>query len=86
MLNFTTSGGIYRPELQKGFFGSLHAFWNGAGFVEGACSLLYFDGGAAFAGRVASRSGTGYDDRIAALAFEFSRTRFICNRELHINA
>ncbi|MEV3861191.1 hypothetical protein AB0J38_43650 [Streptomyces sp. NPDC050095] len=43
MLNFTSSGGIFRPELQNGFFGSLHAFWNGAGFVEGARSLLYFD-------------------------------------------
>ncbi|QNS07844.1 hypothetical protein IAG42_32385 [Streptomyces xanthii] len=42
MLNFTSSGGIFRPELQNGFFGSLHAFWNGAGFVEGARSLLYF--------------------------------------------
>ncbi|MFX0577991.1 hypothetical protein [Nocardia nepalensis] len=54
MLNFTTSGGIYRPELQNGFFGSLHAFWNGAGFVEGARSLLYFDGGADFPSRIAS--------------------------------
>ncbi|MFC9897919.1 hypothetical protein ACFVMC_29870 [Nocardia sp. NPDC127579] len=54
MLNFTTSGGIYRPELQNGFFGALHSFWNGAGFVEGARSLLYFDGGAGFGGRVAS--------------------------------
>ncbi|MGK9463551.1 hypothetical protein ACSLFT_26530 [Streptomyces sp. G6] len=44
MLNFTTSGGLFRPELQNGFFGTLHAFWNGAGFVEGARSLLYFDG------------------------------------------
>ncbi|KUN19821.1 hypothetical protein AQJ23_35835 [Streptomyces antibioticus] len=43
MLNFTSSGGLYRPELQNGFFGTLHAFWNGAGFVEGARSLLYFD-------------------------------------------
>ncbi|MFJ4715825.1 hypothetical protein [Streptomyces sp. NPDC088785] len=42
MLNFTSSGGIFRPELQNGFFGSLHAFWNGAGFVEGARSLVYF--------------------------------------------
>ncbi|WP_433761903.1 hypothetical protein [Nocardia sp. CA-135398] len=57
MLNFTTSGGIYRPELQNGFFGSLHAFWNGAGFVEGARSLLYFDGAAGFAGRIASLFG-----------------------------
>ncbi|MFJ3584541.1 hypothetical protein ACIPPS_20265 [Streptomyces sp. NPDC090127] len=44
MLNFTSSGGIYRPELQPGFFGSLHAFWNGAGFVEGVRSHVYFDG------------------------------------------
>lgn len=35
MLNFTSSGGIFRPELQPGFFGALHSFWNGAGFVEG---------------------------------------------------
>ncbi|MEV4432598.1 hypothetical protein [Streptomyces sp. NPDC049555] len=57
MLNFTTSGGVFRPELQNGFFGSLHAFWNGAGFVEGARSLLYFDGGAGFDGRVLSLFG-----------------------------
>ncbi|WP_225827445.1 hypothetical protein [Streptomyces naphthomycinicus] len=42
MLNFTSSGGLFRPELQNGFFGTLHAFWNGAGFVEGTRSLLYF--------------------------------------------
>ncbi|MFD5074913.1 hypothetical protein [Streptomyces sp. NPDC058371] len=42
MLNFTSSGGLFRPELQGGFFGTLHAFWNGAGFVEGVRSLLYF--------------------------------------------
>ncbi|QMU76069.1 hypothetical protein GXW83_10305 [Streptacidiphilus sp. PB12-B1b] len=44
MLNFTSSGGIFRPELQNGFFGGLHAFWNGAGFVEGARDLVYFGG------------------------------------------
>ncbi|MHC0429277.1 hypothetical protein ACX6XY_03685 [Streptomyces sp. O3] len=44
MLNFTSSGGLFRPELQNGFYGSLHAFWNGAGFVEGVRSHLYFDG------------------------------------------
>ncbi|MEU6944053.1 hypothetical protein ABZ957_02240 [Streptomyces sp. NPDC046316] len=44
MLNFTSSGGIYRPELQPGFFGALHTFWNGAGFVEGVRSHVYFDG------------------------------------------
>ncbi|MBF6450685.1 ABC transporter permease [Nocardia elegans] len=54
MLNFTTSGGIYRPELQNGFFGALHSFWNGAGFVEGARSLLYFDGNGGLGGRIAS--------------------------------
>ncbi|MEV7320762.1 hypothetical protein [Streptomyces sp. NPDC093970] len=42
MLNFTSSGGLFRPDLQNGFFGTLHAFWNGAGFVEGLRSLLYF--------------------------------------------
>ena len=42
MLNFTSSGGIYRPEMQNGFFGGLHAFWNGAGFVEGSRDLVYF--------------------------------------------
>ncbi|MEU9861732.1 hypothetical protein AB0D99_12710 [Streptomyces sp. NPDC047971] len=44
MLNFTSSGGIYRPELQPGLFAALHAFWNGAGFVEGVRSHVYFDG------------------------------------------
>lgn len=43
MLNFTSSGGLFRPELQNGFFGALHSFWNGAGFVEGVRGLLYFD-------------------------------------------
>ncbi|MEU8510634.1 hypothetical protein AB0C76_03445 [Kitasatospora sp. NPDC048722] len=52
MLNFTTSGGIYRPELQNGFFGTLHGFWTGAGFLEGARSILYFDGGAGLGGHV----------------------------------
>ncbi|MFJ1609016.1 hypothetical protein ACIOHS_37545 [Streptomyces sp. NPDC088253] len=53
MLNFTTSGGIFEPELQGGFFGALHAFWDGAGFVEGARSLLYFDS-AKLGGRILS--------------------------------
>ncbi|MEU2061190.1 hypothetical protein [Streptomyces sp. NPDC013455] len=42
MLNFTSSGGLFQPELQNAFFGALHGFWNGAGFVEGVRSLLYF--------------------------------------------
>ncbi|WP_369182454.1 hypothetical protein [Streptomyces sp. Y1] len=54
MLNFTSSGGIYRPELQNGFFGTLHGFWTGAGFQEGARSILYFDGGAGLGGHVAT--------------------------------
>ncbi|MFD4629229.1 hypothetical protein ACFVYR_04910 [Streptomyces sp. NPDC058284] len=56
MLNFTTSGGLFRPELQNGFFGSLHAFWNGAGFVEGIRSHLYF-GGHELAGHVWTLAG-----------------------------
>lgn len=52
MLTFTSSGGVYRPELQSGFFGGLHSFWAGAGFLEGARSLLYFDGGAGFGGHL----------------------------------
>ncbi|MEU9076051.1 hypothetical protein [Kitasatospora sp. NPDC048538] len=52
MLNFTTSGGIYRPELQNAFFGALHGFWTGAGFLEGARDILYFDGGAGLGGHV----------------------------------
>ncbi|MFE9249705.1 hypothetical protein [Streptomyces sp. NPDC007088] len=43
MLNFTSSGGLFRPELLNGFFGALHSFWNGAGFVEGVRGLVYFD-------------------------------------------
>ncbi|MGW2373075.1 hypothetical protein [Kitasatospora sp. NPDC001683] len=52
MLNFTSSGGVYRPELQNGFFGTLHGFWTGAGYLEGARSILYFDGGAGLGGHV----------------------------------
>ncbi|MEU3369933.1 hypothetical protein ABZ734_05455 [Streptomyces sp. NPDC006660] len=44
MLNFTSSGGLFRPELQNGFFGGLHAFWNGAGLLEGIRDLVYFGG------------------------------------------
>ncbi|MGY0057402.1 hypothetical protein ACWY4P_12675 [Streptomyces sp. LZ34] len=53
MLNFTTCGGIFEPELQNGFFGALHSFWNGPDFVEGARSLLYFDS-AGLGGRMLS--------------------------------
>ncbi|MFF9480413.1 ABC transporter permease [Streptomyces sp. NPDC014733] len=51
MLNFTSSGGIFRPEMQNGFFAALHSFWNGAGFVEGTRSHVYF-GGHGLAGHV----------------------------------
>lgn len=49
MLNFTSSGGVFRPELQDGFFSSLHSFWIGSGFVEGSRSMIYFHGRAGFA-------------------------------------
>ncbi|WP_215909837.1 ABC-2 transporter permease [Streptacidiphilus fuscans] len=48
MLNFTSSGGVFRPDLQNGFFGSLHSFWIGSGFVEGTRSMIYFDGRGGF--------------------------------------
>ncbi|AUG75046.1 membrane protein [Kitasatospora sp. MMS16-BH015] len=54
MLNFTSSGGIYRPDLQPGLFGALHQVWNGAGFLEATRSVLYFDGAAGLAGRLVS--------------------------------
>ncbi|MYT32548.1 ABC transporter permease [Streptomyces sp. SID8354] len=44
MLNFTSAGGVFRPEMQNGFFAALHSFWNGAAFVEGTRSHVYFDG------------------------------------------
>jgi len=44
MLNFTSAGGVYAPELQPGFFGALHAFWNGAALNEAGRNLTYFPG------------------------------------------
>lgn len=41
-LNFTSSGGIFPPELQPGFFGWLHDFWVGAGFIDVLNQVLYF--------------------------------------------
>ncbi|GAA5004546.1 hypothetical protein [Kitasatospora paranensis] len=78
MLNFTSSGGIFRPELQNGFFGGLHAFWNGAGFVEGARSLLYFDARAGFGGHLATLLvwlAAGAAALLAAAAAERRRAR-----------
>jgi hypothetical protein len=42
MLNFTTAGGVYAPQLQPGFFGALHSFWNGAALNEAGRNLIYF--------------------------------------------
>ncbi len=56
MLNFTSSGGVFRPELQNGFFAALHAFWNGAAFVEGARDLVYF-GSRGLGGNVLTLAG-----------------------------
>lgn len=41
-LNFTTSGGVFPPALQPGFFGALHSFWIGSGLNEAGRNLLYF--------------------------------------------
>jgi hypothetical protein len=41
-LNFTSSGGVFPPQLQPRFFGVLHDFWIGAGFQESARDLAYF--------------------------------------------
>jgi hypothetical protein len=41
-LNFTTCGGVYMPVLQPAFFGALHGFWNGAGFLQAVTDLVYF--------------------------------------------
>lgn len=43
-LNFTSSGGIFAPEMQPGLFGALHSFWNGAAWYQGAQGLEYFPG------------------------------------------
>lgn len=42
MLNFTSSGGVFAPALQPGFFAGLHSFWIGAGLLEAGRTLLYF--------------------------------------------
>ncbi|MHA7176606.1 ABC-2 transporter permease [Arthrobacter sp. Sr24] len=43
-LNFTSSGGIFAPEMQPGLFGALHTFWNGAAWYQVAQGLEYFPG------------------------------------------
>ncbi|UTT40165.1 hypothetical protein NMP99_02290 [Glutamicibacter mishrai] len=43
-LNFTSSGGIFQPAMQPGFFGALNTFWNGAGWLHAVQTLVYFPG------------------------------------------
>ncbi|QXQ10118.1 hypothetical protein [Paeniglutamicibacter sp. Y32M11] len=41
-LNFTSSGGIFMPEVQPGLFAALNAFWNGAAWLHAVQTLTYF--------------------------------------------
>lgn len=41
-VNFTSSGGVFPPSMQPGFFGWLHEFWIGAAFVDLTQYLVYF--------------------------------------------
>ena len=41
-LNFTSSGGVFAPVMQPSFFGWLHDFWIGSGFVEALRRIIYF--------------------------------------------
>lgn len=61
MLNFTSSGGLFQPALQNGFFGGLHAFWNGAGLVEGirACCTSAGPASRGTPGRSSAGSASG---------------------------
>ena len=44
MLNFTSSGGIFQPAFQPGFFAALNSFWSGAAWLQAAQDLQYFPG------------------------------------------
>ncbi len=44
MLNFTSSGGIFQPSFQPGFFAALNTFWSGAAWLGAAQDLVYFPG------------------------------------------
>lgn len=44
MLNFTSSGGIFASAFMPSFFSGLHAFWNGAAFIDASQALVYFPG------------------------------------------
>lgn len=41
-LNFTSSGGVFQPAMQPGFYGWLHDFWLGSGFLQTLGHILYF--------------------------------------------
>lgn len=41
-LNFTSSGGIFQPEMQPVFYAGLNTFWNGAGWLHAVQTLVYF--------------------------------------------
>lgn len=41
-LNFTSSGGVLAAEMQPGFFGWLHAFWIGGGYLDVMRHIVYF--------------------------------------------
>lgn len=41
-MNFTSAGGAFSPELQNGFFRTIHNFWIGAGFIEAERNISYF--------------------------------------------
>ena len=40
--NFTSSGGVFSPELQPAFYARMHDFWIGSGFIESVRRLFYF--------------------------------------------
>ena len=41
-INFTTSGGVFEPFMQPGFFAWFNHFWIGSGFIDVVRSLSYF--------------------------------------------
>lgn len=43
-LNFTSSGGIFVPEVQPGLFAGLSAFWNGGAWLHAVQTITYFGG------------------------------------------
>ncbi|WP_417215556.1 hypothetical protein [Arthrobacter sp.] len=43
-LNFTSSGGIFVPEVQPGLFAGLSTFWNGNAWLHAVQTIAYFPG------------------------------------------